>query len=80
MEKGALQVRDYLMVKQLTKKVSQYPDAKNQPHVVIANRLIQAGESEMNLVGNFIYYVVCETNSVSFFFYFDFFLVESYGR
>eukprot|EP00828_Plagiopyla_frontata_P026228 TRINITY_DN340_c0_g5_i1.p1 TRINITY_DN340_c0_g5~~TRINITY_DN340_c0_g5_i1.p1 ORF type:complete len:984 (+),score=152.17 TRINITY_DN340_c0_g5_i1:927-3878(+) len=63
MENGDIQIREYLMVKQLTKKVSQYPDARNQPHVVVAKRLIEAGENEMNLVGNFIYYVVCETNS-----------------
>ena len=61
MEKNEISMREYLITKQLTKHPNQYPDAKSQPHVQVAKRLISSGkEKESNLVGHFIHYLICK--------------------
>ena len=40
--------------------MSEYSDAKSQPHVAVALRMLELGKSEADLVNNFIPYVICK--------------------
>jgi DNA polymerase alpha subunit A len=50
----------YVINKQLTKKPSEYADAKSQPHVQVAIRLLEAGHSVKS--GDTVPYVICKSN------------------
>ena len=43
---GSLPLGKFVITKQLTKSLEQYPDAKNQPHVQVALRRRQAGKRD----------------------------------
>ena len=49
---------DFIIYKQLTKGIDKYKDAQNQPHVQVAMRLMQKGDS--NIQKHFIPYIICE--------------------
>ena len=47
----------YVITKQLTKPIAQYTDIKAQPHVTVAKRMEQQGQT--NLLNHFIPYIIC---------------------
>lgn len=54
-----IELKEYIITKQLTRAISEYSDIKGQPHVMVAQRLRdQMGKSEADLVNNFIPYVI----------------------
>ena len=61
--KNELGIEQYIITKQLTKAPSDYPDAKNQPHVQVAKAMIEQGEHVGP--GAVIEYVVCIDQSKS---------------
>jgi DNA polymerase alpha subunit A len=59
-----IKLSQFIINKQLTKPLADYKDAQRQPHVKVAQMLIKKGtESEANLVGHFIPYVICKGNT-----------------
>ncbi|XP_062101961.1 DNA polymerase alpha catalytic subunit [Humulus lupulus] len=68
MRKGQVALEKYIITKTLTKPPEAYPDAKNQPHVLVAQRLKQSGYSSGCSVGDTIPYIICceqGTSSIS---------------
>jgi len=59
MRTNLLEIKQYIITKQLTKAPGEYSDFKSLPHVAIAMRLKQQGKSEADLVNNFIPYLIC---------------------
>ncbi|XP_024019597.1 DNA polymerase alpha catalytic subunit [Morus notabilis] len=59
MRKGEVALEKYVITKTLTKPPEAYPDAKNQPHVLVALRLKQSGYSSGCSVGDTIPYIIC---------------------
>eukprot|EP00932_Pfiesteria_piscicida_P003645 SRR837773.1355.p1 GENE.SRR837773.1355~~SRR837773.1355.p1 ORF type:complete len:761 (+),score=382.37 SRR837773.1355:765-3047(+) len=58
MDEGKVDLKRYIITKGLTKDPKDYPDAKNQPHVQVALRLIARGKSVR--AGQEVCYVICE--------------------
>ena len=56
MDAGEVPLEDYAITKGLTKLPHEYPDAKNQAHVMVAKRLIDAGV--IVKAGNEIAYII----------------------
>jgi len=54
----------FIITKALTKAPEEYPDAKNQPHVQVALKLMRAGKSVR--AGDHIQYVICQGTGESF--------------
>ncbi|XP_054824492.1 DNA polymerase alpha catalytic subunit isoform X2 [Prosopis cineraria] len=59
MRSGQVPLEKYIITKTLTKPPEAYPDAKNQPHVLVAQRLKQKGYSSGCSVGDAIPYIIC---------------------
>ncbi|RDY09686.1 DNA polymerase alpha catalytic subunit, partial [Mucuna pruriens] len=59
MRSGQVPLEKYVITKTLTKPPEAYPDAKNQPHVLVAQRLKQQGYSSGCSVGDTIPYIIC---------------------
>ncbi|KAK4262306.1 hypothetical protein QN277_027885 [Acacia crassicarpa] len=59
MRSGQVPLEKYIITKTLTKPPEAYPDAKNQPHVLVAQRLKQKGYSTGCSVGDAIPYIIC---------------------
>ncbi|KAJ7952842.1 DNA polymerase [Quillaja saponaria] len=59
MRKGQIELEKFIITKTLTKPPEAYPDAKNQPHVLVAQRLKQNGYSIGCSVGDTIPYIIC---------------------
>lgn len=59
MRNGQVALEKYVITKTLTKPPEAYPDAKNQPHVLVAQRLKQQGYTSGCSVGDTIPYVIC---------------------
>ncbi|KAE7999625.1 hypothetical protein FH972_004033 [Carpinus fangiana] len=59
MRNGQVSLEKYIITKTLTKPPEAYPDAKNQPHVQVAQRLKQSGYSTGCNVGDTIPYIIC---------------------
>ncbi|XP_020217424.1 DNA polymerase alpha catalytic subunit isoform X1 [Cajanus cajan] len=59
MRNGQVPLEKYVITKTLTKPPEAYPDAKNQPHVLVAQRLRQLGYSSGCSVGDTIPYIIC---------------------
>ncbi|XP_061341474.1 DNA polymerase alpha catalytic subunit [Gastrolobium bilobum] len=59
MRSGQVPLEKYVITKTLTKPPDAYPDAKNQPHVLVAQRLKQQGYSSGCSVGDTIPYIIC---------------------
>ncbi|TKY70585.1 DNA polymerase alpha catalytic subunit [Spatholobus suberectus] len=59
MRNGQVSLEKYVITKTLTKPPEAYPDAKNQPHVLVAQRLKQQGYSSGCSVGDTIPYIIC---------------------
>ncbi|XP_008241474.1 PREDICTED: DNA polymerase alpha catalytic subunit [Prunus mume] len=59
MRKGQVALEKYIITKTLTKPPEAYPDAKNQPHVQVAQRLKQSGYSTGCSVGDTVPYIIC---------------------
>ena len=57
MDGGAMPLTDFVITKSITKMPDEYPDAKSQPHVLVAKRRIAAGDRVRP--GNEIRYIVC---------------------
>lgn len=57
MDSNSIPLSEYVITKGITKMPEEYPDAKSQPHVLVAKRRIEAGERIRP--GNEIPYVVC---------------------
>ena len=57
MDSGTLPLSDFVITKGITKMPDEYPDAKSQPHVLVAKRRMEAGERIRP--GNEIPYVIC---------------------
>ena len=55
---GNFDLSEYVITKGITKMPDDYPDAKNQPHVLVAKRRIEAGERVRP--GNEIPYIVTQ--------------------
>ncbi|XP_020261450.1 DNA polymerase alpha catalytic subunit [Asparagus officinalis] len=58
MTNGEVALEKYVITKSLTKPPEDYPDAKNQPHVQVALRLKQSGQTGCS-AGDTVPYVVC---------------------
>jgi DNA polymerase alpha subunit A len=58
MDKNEYPISYYQIVKQLTKNIEDYTDIKSQPHVKVAKRLKESGDSSVK-VSSFIQYVIC---------------------
>ncbi|ESW28786.1 hypothetical protein PHAVU_002G017900 [Phaseolus vulgaris] len=59
MRNGQVPLEKYVITKTLTKPPEAYPDAKNQPHVLVAQRLKQQGYTSGCSVGDTIPYIIC---------------------
>ncbi|CAL0331796.1 unnamed protein product [Lupinus luteus] len=59
MRSGDVPLEKYVITKTLTKPPEAYPDAKNQPHVLVAQRLKQQGYSSGCSVNDTIPYIIC---------------------
>ncbi|KAK7307110.1 hypothetical protein VNO77_39879 [Canavalia gladiata] len=59
MRNGQVPLEKYVITKTLSKPPEAYPDAKNQPHVLVAQRLKQQGYSSGCSVGDAIPYIIC---------------------
>ncbi|MED6210639.1 hypothetical protein PIB30_066086 [Stylosanthes scabra] len=59
MRSGQVSLEKYVINKTLTKPPEAYPDAKNQPHVLVAQRMKQQGYSSGCSVGDTIPYIIC---------------------
>jgi DNA polymerase alpha subunit A len=59
MRSGQVSLEKYIITKTLTKPPEAYPDAKNQPHVQVAQRLKQSGYSTGCNVGDIVPYIIC---------------------
>ncbi|WJX55345.1 DNA-directed DNA polymerase [Trifolium repens] len=59
MRNGQVALEKYVITKTLTKPPEAYPDAKNQPHVLVAQRLKQQGYTSGCSVGDTIPYIIC---------------------
>ena len=46
MESGSVPLGKFIITKQLTKRPEDYPDAKGQPHVMVAARRKAAGKRD----------------------------------
>ncbi|RCI00936.1 DNA-directed DNA polymerase alpha catalytic subunit pol1, partial [Rhizopus stolonifer] len=55
---GDIPLEKYVINKQLTKRPQDYSDAKSQPHVQVALRMIQAGQNVKS--GDTVPYVICK--------------------
>jgi len=62
-DRNELGIEQYIITKQLTKAPQDYPDAKSQPHVCVANAMIEQGEHVGP--GAVIEYVICVDQSKS---------------
>jgi DNA polymerase alpha subunit A len=62
--KGNCSLKEFLLTKQLTKHPNDYPGGKSLPHVAVAKRLKENGESDANLIGHFIHYLICKGDNV----------------
>eukprot|EP00922_Rhytidocystis_sp_ex-Travisia-forbesii_P051926 GHVS01077070.1.p1 GENE.GHVS01077070.1~~GHVS01077070.1.p1 ORF type:complete len:994 (+),score=171.39 GHVS01077070.1:532-3513(+) len=62
MDTGRIAMELYCITKGLTKMPEQYADSKTQPHVKVAKRLAQAGQSIKP--GNEIPYIICDRQSI----------------
>ncbi len=60
LQQKKLKLSQFIITKQLTKPLAEYKDAQRQPHVRVAQMQIKKGESETNLIGHFIPYVICK--------------------
>jgi len=58
MDDAAVPIEKYIITKGLTKDPKDYPDAKNQPHVQVALRMMQRGK--VVRPGQEVAYVICE--------------------
>jgi len=58
MDAREVPLSEYVITKGITKMPDEYPDAKNQPHVLVAKRRIEAGERIRP--GNEIPYIICQ--------------------
>lgn len=63
LKNGEIPLSDFIITKQLTRKVEDYTDPKNLPHVQVAIRMKAMGKSDSDLVNNFIPYVICKNSS-----------------
>ncbi|KAL6785075.1 POLA1 [Auxenochlorella protothecoides x Auxenochlorella symbiontica] len=59
-EAQAVPLNKFIITKQLTKQPSDYPDAKNQPHVQVALRRLAAGKRDGVAQGETVPYVICD--------------------
>ncbi|WCJ31178.1 DNA polymerase alpha catalytic subunit [Euphorbia peplus] len=59
MRNGQVELEKYVITKSLTKPPEAYPDAKNQPHVLVALRLKKSGYTSGCSVGDTVPYVIC---------------------
>jgi DNA polymerase alpha subunit A len=57
MDANAIPLSEYVITKGITKMPDEYPDAKSQPHVLVAKRRLEAGERIRP--GNEIPYIIC---------------------
>lgn len=57
---GDIPLEKYTINKQLTKKPQDYADAKNQPHVQVALRMLKSGRTAKN--GDTVPYVICKVD------------------
>lgn len=58
--RGDIPLEKYTINKQLTKRPQDYADAKNQPHVQVALRMLAAGHNVKN--GDTVPYVICKVD------------------
>ncbi|KAJ6288671.1 hypothetical protein OIU76_024620 [Salix suchowensis] len=59
MRNGQVALEKYVITKTLTKPPEAYPDAKNQPHVLVALRLKQSGYTAGRSAGDTVPYIIC---------------------
>ena len=55
----------YVITKQLTKAVEEYPDAKHQPHVMVAKRRLEAGKQDGVRAGETVPYIIAMETDAS---------------
>eukprot|EP00434_Breviolum_minutum_P021606 symbB.v1.2.019071.t1/scaffold1542.1/size112718/6 len=61
MDDGKVNIEKFIITKGLTKDPKDYPDAKNQPHVQVALRLLSRGKNVRP--GQEVGYVICNTGA-----------------
>lgn len=61
-KEGAVDLQKYVITKSLTKKIEEYPDGKNLPHVQVAQRLRKTKDRTF-APGDYIQYVICKSRS-----------------
>lgn len=59
MRSGQVALEKYVITKTLTKPPEAYPDAKNQPHALVALRLKQSGYTAGCSAGDTVPYIIC---------------------
>jgi DNA polymerase alpha subunit A len=64
LDAGDVPLQQLAVVKQLTKRPEDYPDAKNQPHVQVALRRKAQGKRDGTMPGETVPYVVCVRREV----------------
>lgn len=64
LKENKLPLEDFEILKQLTKPPSEYVDAKNQPHVLVAMRLNASKTSNIRQ-GDVVKYVICQVQKVN---------------
>ncbi|KDP31949.1 hypothetical protein JCGZ_12410 [Jatropha curcas] len=65
MRNGQVELEKYVITKSLTKPPEAYPDAKNQPHVLVALRLKQMGYTTGCSAGDTVPYIICSEQEAS---------------
>ena len=59
MDNNEYDLDQYIIVKQLTKKIEDYTDAKSLPHVKVAKRMLENGDNTIKSQ-SYIHYVICK--------------------
>ena len=65
MIENRVHINKYVITKQLTKSVNEYPDAKNQAHVMVAKRRLEAGKQDGVKAGETVPYIIALDSDMS---------------
>ena len=60
-----INIEKYVITKQLTKSVDEYPDAKHQAHVMVAKRRLEAGKQDGVKAGETVPYIIALESDMS---------------
>jgi DNA polymerase alpha subunit A len=60
LKEGLINLSQFIITKQLTRRPEDYSDSKALPHVAVALRAKKRGKTDAELVNSFIPYVICK--------------------